>query len=37
MYNRFLGELVPHETCLLTILMIPQYLMTLSSALPVIH
>ena len=37
MYNRLLVELVLHETCLLTILMIPQCLMTLFSALPVIH
>ena len=31
MYNRLLVELVLHETWLLTILMIPQYLMMLSS------
>ena len=37
MYNRLLVELVLHETCLLTILMIHQYLMTTSSALLVIH
>ena len=37
MYNRLLVELVLHETCLLKIRMIPQYLMTLSSAFPVIH
>ena len=37
MYNRLLVELVLHETCLLTVLMISQHRMTLSSAFAVIH